>query len=368
MSQSTAYCDSSNSVKKKPSNDRSCSPSCIRSMDALQPYRWQNGDRWKGSTDRYNLSLVLWSSNSRGITFPECVTSLLANFLQPAHLVCQITNRDSVVIIERESCAVHREVDLLTLRPQALHFPSDCTQVSLMTDRHLILASGLCDMVYIIDIETSTYRTIDTGIYDTWFTCKFGAILKDSERPGIRIVNHVAGNCFAILQEECLQSSDFQVHFRTLVTGSKDGRLCFVDIQTCNIRYSDNLGGGEVDDVKWSPSGHTIAAVCADGKIRIVDVESGKVSHTMNLGSSPDNYHILRFAPRGDTIAVGCESGMITILNTELGFILHTVDAREYASIIHLWYSQDGRFVHFEGLGKNHPGTIHVTSGLLEER
>ena len=339
-------------------------------MDALQPYRWQNGDRWKCSADRYNLSLVLWSSRSRGVSFPQCVTSLLANFLQPAHLICKITDRNSVCIIERESCAVHRQVDLLTLKPQALRFPPECTQVSLITDRHLILASVMRDVVYIIDIETSTYRTIDTGYYDTWLTCKSGAVLMDNERcderPGLRIVNHVAGNCITILQEECSADSNFQVSGQTLLTGCKDGRLCFVDIQTCNFRYSHNLGGGEVDFVEWSPSGETIAAACADGKIRIVDAQSGMVSHIMHLGSSPDNYHILRFAPQGDTIAVGCESGMITIFNSQIGFILHTVDASGYGSIIRLWYSQDGRFVHFEGLGGARQGTVDVASGRLK--
>lgn len=38
-----------------------------------------------------------------------------------------------------------------------------------------------------------------------------------------------------------------------------------------------NLGGGCVHDVAFSPDGRTLAAVCRDGGLRVLDVASGAV-------------------------------------------------------------------------------------------
>ena len=76
----------------------------------------------------------------------------------------------------------------------------------------------------------------------------------------------------------------FDVSAQFLFVGCSDGRILRLELETGEERYSNDLGGGGVQEIVISRSGETFAAVCDDCKVRIFDVTSWNLSHPVDIG------------------------------------------------------------------------------------
>jgi WD40 repeat protein len=108
-----------------------------------------------------------------------------------------------------------------------------------------------------------------------------------------------------------VESTNFSPSGSTLAAGTANGRIYLWSVASRKVTASlTDPGDSEVESVAFSPSGRTLAAGTANGRIYLWDVATRALSATL---TSPvhDGVESLSFSPSGRTLAAGTANGRI---------------------------------------------------------
>ena len=125
---------------------------------------------------------------------------------------------------------------------------------------------------------------------------------------------------------------------RTLASGSSDATIRLWDVATGTVQHTLTGHTNNVQNVVFSPDGRTLASGSWDGTLRLWDVATGTVQHTLTGRTG----HVAQgaFSPDGKTLA-GSRSEEIHLLDVAKGETRHTLTGPSY--VINVAFSPDGR-------------------------
>ena len=127
----------------------------------------------------------------------------------------------------------------------------------------------------------------------------------------------------------------------TLATGGQDGKVRLWDVATGTLRHTlEHPNVDVVYDVAFSPDGTTLASANDDWKVRLWDVATGTLRRTL-IGHSWDVLKVT-YSPDGTTLATagGHSKRQVHIWDAATGALRHTLDTN-HSSGIDLVYSPD---------------------------
>jgi WD40 repeat protein len=104
---------------------------------------------------------------------------------------------------------------------------------------------------------------------------------------------------------------------RTAASAGEDGAVKLWNLATGQVRHSLNAHTDAVYGLAFSPDGKLVASGSRDGTIALWDVARGAVVHAM-LGNSR-SFSRIRFSPDGKTLASGGDNGTIKLFDVASG-------------------------------------------------
>jgi WD40 repeat protein len=106
---------------------------------------------------------------------------------------------------------------------------------------------------------------------------------------------------------------------------------------------NESIGGEGAHALAFSPDGRTIAVGLDDGRVRIVDLSSGRIDRTIGkAGGETTGVVALAFAPNG-TLATGTWAGVVQLWNPRTGADLARPTEVAAAPVASIAFARDGR-------------------------
>ena len=140
-----------------------------------------------------------------------------------------------------------------------------------------------------------------------------------------------------------LKSIQFSSDRRTLITGSRWGRVEIWDVNTAkNLRSMLHKKDDDVVSVTYSPDEKTIASGGEDGTVKFWNVATGKLTKTITGHISSEIYSAA-YSPDDHTLACGSEDKFFT-WNARTGELLKT-STDPNREVYAIKYSPDGKLI-----------------------
>eukprot|EP00419_Tripos_fusus_P058270 CAMPEP_0172928714 /NCGR_PEP_ID=MMETSP1075-20121228/218115_1 /TAXON_ID=2916 /ORGANISM="Ceratium fusus, Strain PA161109" /LENGTH=596 /DNA_ID=CAMNT_0013790001 /DNA_START=97 /DNA_END=1886 /DNA_ORIENTATION=- len=143
-----------------------------------------------------------------------------------------------------------------------------------------------------------------------------------------------------------------------VAAGCYDGHLHIINVESGAITNSTELGSGAIYSVAWAPHGQHLAVGCSE-HLCIVNAESGAIIRTWQAADweeRPQSYETgsrdglyrfrtsgvcsVAYAPCEQHLAAGCIDGRLCVFNEESLAAIHTIDLQH--GICGLAYAPDG--------------------------
>jgi WD40 repeat protein len=140
-----------------------------------------------------------------------------------------------------------------------------------------------------------------------------------------------------------------------------DGTLvASIDLQVVRLRdpltqrlVSSLRAENSLFDIAFSPDGRWLASAELGNQVRLWEVSTGEVLHTLPSGESQSNFMWrAAFSPDGEILAAGSSDGTITLWEAASGELLRTISAHT-RSVTALEFSPDGRWLASGSLDAN---------------
>ena len=141
-------------------------------------------------------------------------------------------------------------------------------------------------------------------------------------------------------------SVGFSPDGQTLASGSWDKTIKLWDVRTGKVRHTLTGNSGwlfGVNSVGFSPDGQTLASGSGDNTIKLWDVRTGKVRHTLTGHSKSVNS--VGFSPDGQTLASGSHDKTIKLWDVRTGKVRHTLTGHSglFSGVNSVGFSPDGQ-------------------------
>jgi sugar lactone lactonase YvrE len=188
-------------------------------------------------------------------------------------------------------------------------------------------------------------------------------------RGAVRLVDAATGKVLKTLQQpgqSTINSLAFTADGRTLVggggkkVGGKDaGLIRLWDVTTGVERDTWKGSMVEVQYLRFSPDGQTLAAACRDGTVRLWDVAVGRERAVLEGHNAW--VHSLAFSPDGKVLACGALDGTIWLWDVAAGRVRTTL-AGVMEVVLSVGIAPDGQTLAAGGGGWKQPGRVELWS------
>ncbi|MBI1841658.1 MAG: serine/threonine protein kinase [Verrucomicrobia bacterium] len=144
-----------------------------------------------------------------------------------------------------------------------------------------------------------------------------------------------------------LRSMALSADGKSLVAGTENGKVTFVDVPTRQKRFaSESASWNAANELAFSPSGDVFAVGGRRGQIQIVEAASGKMKRLLEVKQGP--IRALAFSPNGKLLASGCQeyrgspTNMLVIWDTSTWLPLTNLNPHPWV-VTGLQFSPDSR-------------------------
>ena len=151
-----------------------------------------------------------------------------------------------------------------------------------------------------------------------------------------------------------VDSVAFSANGTTLAGGSRDATIRLWDVATGTVQHTLTEHTRGVRSVAFSPDGTTLASGSEDDTIRLWDVATGETRHT--LTGHTDDVSSVAFSPDGTTLASGSGDNTVRLWDVATGTVQHTLTGHTASG--HWWggvrsvaFSPDGTTLASGGVG-----------------
>jgi WD40 repeat protein len=140
-----------------------------------------------------------------------------------------------------------------------------------------------------------------------------------------------------------------------LAIGNRNSMTGLFDTATGNLRAILN-GKFCSQELKFDPTGKTLAVVYVDGSLALWDVETGGLK--LSVQADADELYTVDWSPDGSLLVTAGRNSMVTLWNAKDLSILNELESPEW--VIQARFSPDGTRLYFCGGAADDPGDRHV--------
>ncbi|MEP6988968.1 MAG: WD40 repeat domain-containing protein, partial [Chloroflexota bacterium] len=190
-------------------------------------------------------------------------------------------------------------------------------------DGHTLACGGIDKMIWLVDVEKGSYRTVLQGHEHHISGLAFmpdGSSLLSGGGNALHQWDVINMHCMRTVEgySKSLYAVDWSPDSTHVIGGGIDKIVTLWNLSDDTLPYSLYGHAGAVCGVGWNPHGKWLASSEWNNVIRLWDTESGICLKTLQYPNDPDNvFYALAWSPDGERLAVGTGKHGVQIFESE---------------------------------------------------
>ena len=172
------------------------------------------------------------------------------------------------------------------------------------------------------------------------------------------------GEHLKIKHDDCVRSVAFSHNNEWLATGSWDGNVRIIEVETGVVKHRIKHGGS-VHSVAFSPNGQWLATGSGDGNARLIEITPGDVKYVIKHGGGW--VLSVAFSPNSKWLATGSGDKNARIIEVATGIVKHDINNDD--CVYSVAFSPNGKYLATGSWNNNdNARIIEIATGVVKHR